>query len=149
MKKLSIPGILLASLSILILNSCSKSNEVSSTGNTQDSTSISTAGQNFQLDYLIFPLSNNIVSIEFNEEHGMPQTVYNTDLFPGGIKEMNVTANRFKARMSVIMSNMTGHPIGLRLQIRVNGQVKQSKDFTIPSFASYMNATIEYEVQFD
>ena len=86
MKKLSVSKILLASLSIVILNSCSKSNDISTSGSNHDSTSTSTqTTQSFELAYVITPLTSDIISITFNDENGNPKTVYDLDLFPDGI----------------------------------------------------------------
>ena|SRR5450631_3283186 len=150
MKKLSISKILMASISIVILNACSKSNDMSSSGGVIDSTSIRTPpAQRFELAYVITPLTSDIRSITFNDENGNPQTVYDMDFFPGGIREMKVSAATFKARISVAVGNMTSHPVGFRLEIRVNGQTKQTKDFTVSPMISYTTASAEYDVQFE
>jgi hypothetical protein len=148
MKKLSISKILLASLSILILNACSKSNDMSTSGGIHDSTSISThSAQSFELAYVITPLTSDIRSITFNDENGNPETVYDMASFPGGIREMKVSANTFNARIVVAVGNMTSHPVGFRLQIQVNGQTKLIRDFTLPTMSSYTTAIAEYDVQ--
>lgn len=149
MKKLSVSGILLLSLSVLILNSCNKSNNTTGAGGSQDSTSVSTpSGQTFDLEYVVTPLSKSIQSITFNDENGISQTVYNPDLLMNGIQELTVRAHSFKARISVEVGNMIDHPLGLRLQIKVNGQTKLAKDFTVPSLTSF-TAVAEYDVQLD
>jgi PBP1b-binding outer membrane lipoprotein LpoB len=150
MKKSSISKILLASLSILILNGCSKSNDISTSAGAQGGTTVSTpSAPSFELAYVITPLTSDIRNITFNDENGNSKTVYDWDSFPGGIIEMNVSANTFKARISVAVGNTTGHPIGFRLEIRVNGKTKQTKDFTIPTLVSYATASAEYDVQND
>lgn len=149
MKKFSISKILLASLSILILNACSKSNDTSSSGRIIDSTSIRTPSPRFELAYVISPLPSDIRNITFNDENGNSMTVYNMDFFPGGIREMKVSASTFKARIVVAVGNTTGHPVGFRLEIRVNGQTKLTKDFTIPTLVSYTTLSAEYDVHFD
>jgi hypothetical protein len=135
MKKSSISKILLASLSILILNGCSKSN---------DSTP---SAPSFELAYVITPLTSDIRSITFNDENGIPETVYDMASFPGGIREMEVSANTFEARIAVAVGNTTSHPVDFRLQIQVNGQTKLTKDFTLPTMSSYTTGIAEYEVQ--
>ena len=70
------------------------------------------------------------------------------DFFPGGIRELKVTASNFKARISVVAGNGTSHPIGFRIEIRVNGQTKATSDFTAPAMISYTTAVAEYDVQF-
>ncbi len=148
MKKLSVSKILLASLSILILNACSKSNEISTSGGSHDSTSTTHPAQNFDLAYVITPLTSDIRSITFNDKNGNPKTLYPMDFIPGGIIDMNVSANSFMARMAVVAGNMTNHPIAFRLEIRVNGQTEQTKDFTVPMMTTYTTAIAEYDVQF-
>ena len=150
MKKLSIPKILLASVSIVILNSCSKSNDISTPGSIIDSTSIRTPlPQNFDLVYVITPFTSDIRSITFNDENGTPETVYDMASFPGGMRELHVSARTFKARISVAVGNSANHPVGFRLEIKVNGKTKQIKDFTLPTMTSYTTASAEYDVQFD
>jgi hypothetical protein len=132
------------------MNSCSKSNHISSSGGTHDSIPTSThSGQSFDLAYVITPLTSDIRSITFNDENGNPETVFDMDSFPGGIREMKVWASTFKARIVVAVGNMTSHPVGFRLEIRVNGQTKQIKDFTLSTMSSYTTAIAEYDVQFD
>jgi hypothetical protein len=97
---------------------------------------------------VITPLTSDIRSITFNDENGTSKTVYDMDFFPSGIRELKVTASSFKARISVVAGNMTSHPIGFRLEIRVNGQTKQIKNFTAPAMISYTTAVAEYDVQF-
>jgi hypothetical protein len=150
MKKSIISKIFLTSLSILILNACSKSNDTSTSGSIHDSTSVRTTfPQHFELAYVISTQTSDIRSITFNDEYGIPETVYDMASFPDGIREMKVSANTFKARISAVIGNMTSHPIGFHLEIRVNGQTKQIKDYTIPTMTTYTNAFVEYDVQFD
>ncbi len=150
MKKLPISKILLASVSIIMLHSCSKSNEVSTSNSIQDSTSIRTPlPKPFELAYVIKPLTTDITSITFTDEKGSPRTVYNMDLFPGGILDLKVTAATFKASISVVASDMRPIiPCGFRLEIKVNGKIVQAKDFTIPTMETY-TATATYDVQLD
>jgi len=149
MKKVSISKILLASLSIVILNACSKSNDVSTSGGCHDSTCNTHSGPHFDLAYVITSQTSEIRSITFNDENGTPETVFDMGSFPGGIKQMTVWASTFKARIMVTVGNMTGHPAGFRLEIRVNGQTKQIKDFTIPTLSTYYTGIAEYDVQND
>lgn len=149
MKKSSIAKILLASLSVILLNACSKSNDIPNAGGDRDSVSTVThPTQTFELAYIITPFTSDIRNISFTDENGKQQTVYNLDLFAGGIREMEVSANAFKARLIVEASNMSSHPIGFRLEIRINGQTKQTRDFTIPTM-TYTTAFAEYDVQAD
>lgn len=144
MKKSPISKILLASLSIVILNSCNKSNDISTSGRIQDSTSTSTpSGQPFDLAYVIKPLTSEIRSITFNDENGNPKTVYDMDLFPGGILNLKVSSSHFKAGFSVDIDNSTNHPIGFRLEIRVSGKTELTKDFTISPKTTYTAALSE------
>lgn len=147
MKKSSFSKILLASLSIFILNSCSKSNVISTSDSIPDSTSIRTPlPQPFELAYVISPLTSDIISITFNDENGNPKTVYGWGAFPDGIIEMKVSADAFKAKISAIVHNQTSHPVGFHLEIRVNGLTEQIRDFTIPTM-TYANESAEYDVQ--
>jgi hypothetical protein len=150
MKKFTISKILLASIFVVILNACSKSNDMSSTGGgCHDSTCTTPSGPHFDLAYVITSQTSEIRSITFNDENGTPETVHDMNSFPGGIKEMTVYDTSFKARIMVTVGNMTGHPVGFRLEIHVNGQTKQIKDFTVPSLSTYYTGIAEYDVQFD
>jgi hypothetical protein len=150
MKKLSLFKILLVSVSILMLNSCSKSSETLSSGDIQDTISTVThSAHPFDLAYVITPLTDDIRSITFNNEKGIPETVYNLDSFPGGIRDLRVSVNGFRARIEVAVGNMTSHPVGFRLQIRVNEVTVLTKDFTLPPMKSYMTAIAEYYIQAD
>jgi hypothetical protein len=147
MKKLSIPQILLVSFCFLIFNSCSKTNGVLINHSVKDSTSTDTSSKpSFVLAYLITPLSSDIRDITFRDENGIVQTVYDTDMFTNGKKEMKVSANSFRAWLEVSVGNSTSHPVGFRLQIQVNGATRLAKDFTFPPSENYFTAIAECEI---
>lgn len=156
MKKLFLFKILMVSVSILILNSCSKANDKPSPGSNQNSGSTDSTStdstrstHSFNLTYVISPLSSDIGYITFNNEKGIPETVYNMDLFPGGIRELRVSANSFRARIEVAVGNSTSHPVGFRLQVRVNGETRLTRDFMLPPWISNFSAIAVYDVQTD
>jgi hypothetical protein len=149
MKKLSISKILLVSLSVILLNACSKTNDAAtgSGNNSSNTNNTQTTGQTFEVAYVIRPFTSDFISISYNNEQGNPVTVYDMDFFPSGIKKMSVSANAFTARLSAVVHNSANHPIGFSLEIQINGQPKQIKNFTAPAMASYTTASIEYDVQ--
>lgn len=150
MKNLSVSKILLVSFSVLLLNACSKTNDggAGSGNNSNNTSNTQASGQTFEVAYVIRPLTSDIISMSFNDEQGSLVTVYDRDIFPSGTKKMTVSANNYKARLSVVVNNSTGHPIGFSLEIQINGQPKQLKNFTVPTMTSYTTASVEYDVQF-
>jgi PBP1b-binding outer membrane lipoprotein LpoB len=149
MKKLFLSKILLASLSVLLLNACSKTNDgAANSNNTSNNTNNNQVpGQTFEVAYVIKPLTSDFVSISFNDEQGNLVTVHDMDFFPSGTKKMTVSANVYTARLSVVVYNTTGHPIGFSLEIQINGVSKQIKNFTTQTLPSQITASVEYDVQ--
>jgi hypothetical protein len=150
MKKLFVSKILLTSLSVLLLNSCSKTNDGAANSNTNSNNTNNNQvpAQSFEVAYLIRPLTSEITSISFNDEQGKLVTVYDMDFFPSGTKKMTVSANTYTARISIVVANPYNHPISFRLEIQINGQPKQTKDFIAPAMVLFTTASVEYTVDF-
>ena len=150
MKKLFISKILLASLSVLLLNACSKSNDggSNSTYGIGNTNSNPVPAPSFAVTYVIRPLTSDITSITFNDENENQKTARDTDFTSSGSKTIFVTANEFTARISITVSNPATHPVAFRLEIQVNGKTEQTTNFNIPSLVPNATASAVYHVQF-
>jgi hypothetical protein len=136
MKTTTLLKITLAGFFLLTLNSCSKMND-----NSENS-------PGYTIEYRIYPLNNDIVSITYTDSTGK-NAECSLDHFTNGSKKINVSRLPFDALLSADVMNSSGEPIAFLLSISVNGKEMKFSNFTAEPYWPNIGVTksVEYEVQ--
>jgi len=121
-----------AALSLAVL-ACSKSSTAS--------------GATATVEYSVSPASAYFTQVTYTGASGQAVSVNDLSTFPGGKKDVSVSAKPFDAKISTVMNNTTAATITFTIAILVDGQVKAFTNGSAPPGVSAYTTSAEYMVQ--
>ncbi len=132
--------LLFAAITALLLSSCKKDADKTSSGSKSTTTS-------YKVDYTISPADVYITQVTYIDSIGATITANDLSAFTSGVKTIHILSKPFKAKLSIRVDNTTNTTHNYYLAITVDGTVQKYVPMSVPPHATSYDGEAEYELQ--